>query len=78
MVLQVQHFLPIEATIVHRVIIALCQNVQLTLLISLRRHNSMHDRNVLAFDFVYNDISVLNWSVFSQEENVTSLHGGLH
>ena len=78
MILQVKHFLPVESSIIHGVIVALGQNVQQSVLIELRCHDSVHDWNVLAFDLIYNDISVLDWSVFCQEENVTSLHGWLH
>ena len=78
MILQVEHFLPVESTIIHGVIVTLGQNVQQSVLIELRCHDSVHDWNVLTFDLVYNDISVLDWSVFGQEENVTSLHGWFH
>ena len=67
MIFQVEHFLPIETTIINRIVIALGQDVKLSLVIKLCGHDSVYNWNILAFNLVNYDISINNWSVFRKK-----------
>ena len=77
-VCEIQLLVLVEATIVNRVVVTLCKQLQIALLVSLLRHDAMNDWDALTWELVDNDIAVDDWRVFSQQKDVATLHTRLH
>ena len=77
-VLDVEHFVLVQASVVHGVVVAFGQQHQFSILVCLLGHDSVHDRNVLAFELIHNDVAIDDGRVLREEKHVASLHRWLH
>ena len=70
----------IEASVVHRIIVALRQNLHRAVLFLVQLYDPVHDRNVAALDLEHHNVAGLQWVVFivGEEEQIASIERRLH
>ena len=76
--IEVELLVFVEAAIVDRIIVSLSQKFEVSFCIILLSNDSVDDWDVLTLKLVHYNITVLNWGVLGQEEDVASLHFRLH
>eukprot|EP00981_Chlorochromonas_danica_P009256 scaffold2582_cov162-Ochromonas_danica.AAC.25 len=69
----------VEAAVVHAIVVALRQHLNLSVHLLVNLHHAVHDRDVSVLDLEDDDFASADWVVVvGQEENVSALKGRLH